>query len=479
MWNGYYYKLLGSWTLPLYNLPRWFEVNSNHPTLSDPIEIPALTSAPTGTTLAASVSGYALPLDWQLTDVSPTKRDSLDRILEVFVNENEYLNLVLTHLHLNRSLFYDLAEPEYVWISESQDKVEKIEVQLSDGSWETITEADSALDLFYSSNWRWKQENNVVFLYGFGIQAQTATTKSSGWQFLDNLYLWTDYSILYIEHPETKNWFPVHPSKIRSDGFLGFHYDGNLRLRGNLTSASSGLEIVQLRINGVEQLAQKLNIYNSVDEKANWFGLTRRHAETNQSLGDSTLLVAWFGDYTKNGVRNALAATLRTGTTQSVPASSVGFTLPADATGYSVKNVNRFNYVLENRLEWNTSPGKFRTRIADSDLSAGFLQNRKASYTVDASGYLNFTHVVNRNDLVSIMWKVEYWTESGSSILFTDNMPDEVPHLLVYFPKKVEVNNPSLATKKLSFERTSPTKKWSSVAVEEPNIKGISVFDFS
>lgn len=485
MWNGYYANIQDSWTTPLLWAPRWFDANG-YGTLTDYITPPDYRSSVVSAYVASSflqLSSVAIP--------ATSGVNILQRFFEVFVNEKEYLFPALTSTSFSRQFFFDISEPQFGWVLESQTPAIEIAVNTSSGS-AVITRANSDLDLFYSGQWRWKQENTCILIYGLDIQDLVDTKDSNNWHFVDgnNLTIPTTSiisigadrfnSMLYMEHPVTKNWSPLHPGKLRVDAFTGFNYDGTIRFRSNSSREARILEEVLVYVDGKSVLARRVQLFNSVDEKGLYFNLSRRYGETNEEFAETLIRAAWFRGQTYRKLRSSLSAALRVGELTTVSASASSFSIPASATGYQVRNIDPWIYTTEqlnNPVSGSTT--LFRTIFASGDISCGYVRQLKTDFT-SSSGIITFdTYIDNTIDRPTIDWKIPFFTETGSTVLITENFPHEVPDLILFLPSKVDVIRPSTQILRKSFNKTSPCFKWRRFSVENQEIiTGLANFDF-
>ena len=85
----------------------------------------------------------------------------------------------------------------------------------------------------------------------------------------------------------------------------------------------------------------------------------------------------------------------------------------------------------------------------------------------------------NVKDRPYINWRLQYWDELNGNVTFTENMPSNVPDLVVFFPTLVRVNEASTSTLKKSFHRTSPIFRWRHYIDDSlETIQGLANFDF-
>jgi len=475
MWNGYYYKIEDSWVPPLYWAPRWLDANS-YPTLTDYIEPPSnRVSLNTATFYAPS--GSVIPYEWKLDEAVPSKDGSLmQKFFELFINEKQFAFNPLHSAVLSSQMFYDSSDPEFAWIVESLDPVDTLLVETSSGNI-NVPRANSDIDLFYSGNWRWRQDNNVVLIYGLDIQNLTDTV-SGGWHFIDGMNKASSGTCLFMEHPITKNWFPIHPLKTRRDGMSNFYYDGAIRFRGASTKAAKLLTSVNVIINNEKKVARRVNLFNSVDEKALFVNLERKYGETNRELSETILKSAWFRGQTYRQTRSYFSSALRTSQLITVAGSASSFSLPASATGYHIKNLAPFTYSSEILTPVSPSGTTYYTSVASASVGYGFVRGSQTDMTV-ASGIVSFSTFIDASiDLPVVTWVLPIYSNNASSIFITENYPDEQDNFVVLFSSKVDVLQPSEDVLKKSFNRTSPAFKWQRDRLLPEVLTGLAVFDF-
>lgn len=476
MWSGYSHLILDSWVPPLFYTPRWFNSNG-YETLTDYI-VPADVRTNVISGLFIPPSGGIIPAQWLLTSSLPSSGNLMQRFFETFVNEKEYMHPLLIATALSNQVFFDIAEQEFAWAVESLNPVTTLEVMTTSGLI-SITQAESDLELFYSGDWRWKQQNTLVLICGLDIQILSDTKDGSGWHFIDSLNKASTGGCLFMEHPITKNWFPIHPLNVRSDGYVGFNYPGTIRFRGSSSVAANLLPSVIVYVNGVQCVATRVSIYNTVDEKGQYAELLRRPGESNSDFGDTILTASWFKGQTTRKLRSHLSAALRTGTLTTVSASASSFSLPPFSTGYMVRNIQPWIYTSETLfVPVSGSTTQYYTRIV-SGTGYGFLRGINTDFT-DASGIIEFNAYTNNNiDRPIIDWKIPYFVQNGNTVTITNNFPENVPDLIVYFSSKVDVVPPSVEVLKQSFNNTSPCFKWQTFPnLTQEVISGLALFDF-
>jgi len=460
----------GSWVTSLYNLPRWFSATAYHD-LFDYIPL----------TDAVSVTQKSLPtLLYPLTAAStPASGSTLQRLCEVFSSEHQQLLVNIQSLKPKLGHGFNTTDPSYVWTCYYDKEITSIKI-LSASGYVTISRASNELELFQSADWRWYWDtNNILFISGLDLLEHT--TAASGWQYVGQTTLWESSQTLYFQHPTTYNWIPVHPEEISSGGFLNYYSSTPLKLRNSNSVFASGFPTIDILINGVANTATKNDIWNSLDEKGLISGIPRRYAETNINYSVPLLLNEWFGGQTISGFTNYLAIQLRSGTTSSVSASATGFNLPSGCTNYTVKNLNNFNYITENSLipDPNTS-NLFISRYAVPTLGQAFLNNTTISYSTSGTLYYLNTKINNKNNTPIFQWKVSYYSQVASTVVFSSNLPTTISDLLIFFTSNVQVITPDATALKTSFKRTSPIFRWKENIEDIPDtitfMKGLSVF---
>lgn len=410
----------------------------------------------------------------------------LQSLVENVVFEESRSSPSLLSVLLSKSLFFDTADPEYAWVVESFDQVDTLQVKLTDSTYANVQEALGPLDLFWGANWKWLQDGTSVLIYGLDLQPQDSENRgTNNWQFISASATYTSGCPIFYEHPFSRHWIPIHPTNIRSDGLLRVNYTDTLRLRTRFSGAGRDLDSFTVRINGEDKIARRVNLWNSLDEKGMWSGLERRDGESNEDYSKYILWSNWFSrNQTKESLQNYLSVYLRTALVNSISVGSTGFSIPSDAEGYSIKDMKQYRYVLENPLNRSTDDNSnFRTRIASGDLGCFYLNTRETSFTQGGSSLIiPDAFIDNYVDYGFINWRVRYWSEQASAVVFTTNFFNQGDDLTVLFPRKVRVVDPDEAALKRSFNRTSPVYRWRSIVDEEAinelnKIAGLAVFD--
>jgi hypothetical protein len=473
MQSGFYYKLLDAWTLPLYNLPRWFSVNG-YPTLTDSIDLPPLTAFSTLTPAPTAFLQTALS-----TVADPASGSLLQKLFNVFTYEKEQLLVALTSCYLSRCFYWDASDPEFAWVVAHNEEVEVVQIQPASGSLVTLEKANSELDLFTNPQWSWFKFDDSIAIYGLDIQEQDTENRVGDWQFLSDDGKWNPASCVYFLHPNTKNWIPRHPTQVRSDGFLGFNYNGVTKVRTCFPGAADSLGEVEVYVNEVSKTAQRASLWNSLDEKGLWINVSRRDSELNSEYAQVLLFANWFGGQSRRGTRNFLSAAFRGGTLLTVPATSTSFTVPASSTGYEVRNISQYSYVEESLDRNSDDTVNYRTIYDSPDMGSLFVRGINTEFSSASGVIIPDTYSDNYIDRPRMDWRLNYWTESGSTVTLSSNLPENIPDLVVYLPENVEVEDPSIAVLKKSFNRSSPIFRWRSFIPISDLVEasGLATFD--
>lgn len=478
MWGAYFHKIADNWTPAISWAPRWFSANS-YPTLNDQVLVPAVSGFSITRTWVAPVTG-AIPVSWTLTSHTPSTTGSvLQGFFEAITLEKQKAFLGLTSNFLIASRHMDTAEPSWVWLVDYDVPIEHLEVSVS-GMWVEIPQSLGLNDLFTRGEWSWFGRGRQAVLFGFDLQQTTTQRRVDNWQFLSSASTWSSGEVLYFEHPNSRSWIPIHPLSLRGDGLLYFTHTTTGWVRTHYTPAVSALSTVRVRINQeVEYDARRVDVWNSVDNRALVQGITRRDLELNGPLAQSVLVVNWFGGQTMEGMRDAISGHLRQGTLGTYTAQGT-LTFPASSTGYSIRDFPQYSYVSEVMVAEPNNYTEFHTRYSTPDLGCVFLNQRKVDHsTLTSSGTLTLDTVYdNKLARPVAFWRVNNWTSTASSVTFTSNVPSTTPDVTVYFARRVRVNSPGGFTMRKSFLRRSPSYRWnSSQDVFENGVRGLANFE--
>jgi hypothetical protein len=467
MWLGYPFRLYGRWTEPLGLFPRWFGPNAVGEDLLDPVEPPEVSNFGGNTTPSTPPGNGRIPADWVLTNSQPSTGSVLSSLFEATVNELYYLDFACLAAGYARALAYDLGEPEVAWLVEvkPEEEVNSIHVLLTDGTFKAIQKAESELELFYSGDWRWMQKGNCVLITGLDVY-QTLSEKRGGthWHFISSPHVWSVGAPVWVEHPDTKNWILLHPDKVRSDGFLGFYYEGGfLRVRTRRRGLMQQLpEFSVVVSNAYDLTARAVPIWNTVDEAGLFRRVYRRDGENNYEFGRTLQVLEHFSkSANREGLRNAIAAYLRSYRTETLAPGSTGFTLTPADTGFSIKGLAEVATAME--ITETDGSGRFITRYSGAEFGKGRYGNHVfTSVTPTASSYVfQIKETAAKNTRVWLEWILRMWSQTGNTVTFTPFAPER--EYEVFFPQKVRVNPASEQALKASFARRDPSLRWQSL----------------
>lgn len=375
---------------------------------------------------------------------------------------------------LSRCLYFDEADPEHIWVTYWPKEVKNVAVvlttALNGSSTISVGEALGDWEFLHSGQWKWVKSDDQIAIAGLDLHPTITEKRESHWHWIKNLNHWASGSPIYVEHPSSKNWIFVHPRQITASGLLYFYHEdaSSLNLRTRIPSKVSSLDQVLLDIDGTEVYARKEHIWNSVDEKAMWLGFWRREGETNAELASTVLAGFWFTqNQTMENLQNLLSVFLRQAEYKTYSRVTTSFTFPASATGCSILDENQYTYRAERLTPDLESDTYYRTKFAIPELEIFIVDGRVANFTSLGSGLYQVDNVRdNLNQKVNLRCRLKNWTNTGSSIIFTENFSDQGQGLRVLFPKKVRVQEPSLSTRIKSFNRTSPVFRWQAYSVD-------------
>lgn len=434
-----------------------------------------------------SASQASIPGSWQLTAYStPVISGSLFQALgEVFTSEVEYLRPALANTFLTLSRTYDLSEVEYVWVVDHDRPVHKVEVKLSDGSWSTVLPALGQHDAFQTTGWKWLGSENSALLIGLDVFECPASGRVDSWQFLavdpDNTGFQS--SVVYYEHPWSKNWMPMHPTLYRvEDGFLGLWSARSSRTRLRIPSKARDLPTLQVRLNGdTTAIATLAQPWTSLDERGLWTAMERHERETNSTYGERLFMLSRVQGQTQRNLTGVLGAQLGTATRSTFTTSSSSLVLGASNAGrYQVHNYQQYVYVVEKMLPDVSSTTMWKSRYASPSLGCLYLNGTKVDHTlVSVSGSLVSVDktVDNRLDVLEAHWRLQLWADTASGIVLTNNFPLNVEELTVVKAAQVQVDgSPSQASLRRSFLRTSPIYRWASTVRNGEQSSGMATF---
>lgn len=480
MWGAYYYKVTDFWTPAVAWVPRWYAANL-YPTLFDQSSTPSTSGFTITRTWTAPVTG-AIPSSWNLTSHTPTTTGSfLQGVFEALTYEKQRVFLGLTTNFLVCSKYLDPSEPSWSWCVDHFETVQYLEILVA-GVWTEVSRALGVNDMLVRGDRSWVGSGNRALVFGVDLQQQTTQQRVDNWQFVSSASTWSSGEVLYYEHPVSRTWIPLHPLSVRGDGLLHFTHSATGWVRSHYTPAVSALTTLRVRVNQTTEYdARRVDLWNSVDEKALISGLTRKEQEFNTPLVQAMLVTNWFGGQTLSGLRDALSGHLRLGqlATYNVATNST-LVFPASSTGCTVRDFPQYTYVSEVLQPEPNNYWEWRTAYSVPDTGCILLNQRKIDHSsLTSSGTLTLdTLVDNKTHHPVAYWRTAQYTTTASSLTFTSNTPTTIPDVTVYFASKVRVNIPSNFSARHSFLRKSPSLRWtSSEEVIETGVRGLASFE--
>ena len=477
MWSGHYFRFLGRWTPAIDAAPRWLAANGR-PEVDDEIELPELRDAIVYASPTVAASGYVLPGTWDVSSGVPdTSGDLLEGIIHIQAEEAEVLHPSAEAMYRSTAWGYDMSEPQFGWVLPYSEEVHTVELLTEDG-WVELPKAESDLGLFWSGTRSYRNDSDTILIFGLDFLPLTSEIHE-GWQFLPSPCPWDIEGPVFVEHPTTKSWIPLHPSLIRPDGLLGYYYEETLRVKVRSNEAAAQLPMVFVRVNGQELTAIRVNLSTSLDDKGMLVGIERRTGETLGSYDLAIRQALWFGrGQNPDAVRSYLSAALRTGTLSSIDQDSTNITLSPGQTGFSILGEEQTQFVVEVPVSRDVdTPVRYRTLLADPERGTAFLRGKYAAFEDMEDGTIRLqTEVRNHVDRPHLSWVVNYWTPNASGAVFTENFKLTAPTPVLY-ASKVDVVEPSQNTLRLAMERSSPFLRWRSNPDSPDAVKGSAVFD--
>jgi len=457
-WSLFSPKIRDAWTPAVGRSPRWFSSNS-YPDLDTLPEIPELSSNPVGTFTVPSASGV-VPFSWSLSADTFLKPSSTFQALFFLMNEERALmNLSLKSLYYTRALGFDLAEPDFAWYVSNVNSELPIYVQTSSGYVE-LQSATSTNTLIYSNKWSYQKSGQEVLLNGFGL-LESSTIVVSGWHFAASGSVFDSTTLIHFKNPTTQTWIPLHPTEVRSDGFLGFSSTEECAVRSYSRDAAARLTTLNLLTDGKIYTADLVPLWTSIDEKALWFGLKRKQHESSAQLAERVLGCSWFAkDQSIESTRNAISSSLGLSNI-SVSERHTGSTSASSGFNYvSLRNIDKIQTARE--MLTVDENDIIRTRYYEPRRGTVFCGDY--SYEAVASSgivtVIDYTH--RYGDYLYADWTLYVYTSSSSAITFTANMPLEGPDYITLSTRDVEVDNTSGADLIDCFDKTWPGFRWQS-----------------
>jgi hypothetical protein len=430
---------------------------TTYPSINAPLLYPSVsTYSSSGSITLASGS---VPTSWVLSaPVTGADGNLLQQMLNAFYEENQYLYPAIQTLKLTRGFFFDWYEPDQAWYTVYNKNFTSVGVKLSDNSTETLSPAKSDLELFYSPAWTYRTAGREVLISGLGIQTQTTESRGTDWQFLSNPAKYDNDKYTYWQHPVSKGWIPFIPGNIRSDGLTGIKYPSSINIRSFNKAAQDSLTSVDVIFDEDTVTAQRVNLWTSVDEKGLLWGLKRGSTENSRHFADKLLATSWFArTQSTRATQNAIATGVGEYTVTSVSRTATGCTAPAGYTFHSVKEVLPVRTVWEEALT-PTGSGTFYSIYAEPIRGTAFV-GAAAYEATNNNGLVTILNYTHTNEIVDVLWMLEYWTDSETGVSFGSSLPAEGGDLTVLSTRKTQVVNNNLEARIENFQ-TWPGLKW-------------------
>ena len=501
-WDNFYYKFLDKWSPPVGMFPRWFAANG-YPTLADPVDVPDLNAfvvSPvasgalhftfqesnsvlvTGTVLPSftSASSGLFPFTWLPPyAVQQTTGSTIQAFFDVIEHEKQALKIASKSLWGAKSFYADRSEIQFGWYLTYPTPIYKLELALSDGHRVELAPATSEIDLFYGHAPTWKQVGNQILITNLDVLNNVATNLASGgFLFINYTNIWDPETLTFIQHPSSQQWIPLHPSEVREDGMLPFYYQGSINVRSRFPAAATSLSVINLYVNGESDTAQLVDLRTNMDTLGLIFGLRKLPNEPNANYFESILAASWFMGQTKDNVRSYLSTYFRTSTYNYTTPAVTSIAIPSGSSGYDML-IKKRQYVSEVEVpQFINGSYDFTSRVASPDYWCAFIDNREVALNlVDTNTYQFDTHVPFFVNNSYVNWKTTVWTASATSINFTPNWNTESSERVdVLFSSKVTVNDPSLPSQKISFNKHSPALRWQSQTIYVDEVYGSASF---
>lgn len=475
MIHKYHYKIYDLWTPALRRAPRWMAFNL-YETLADSPSIPVYTNTLIASSTLELPSSSYIPSGWIGSSSVPSTGDGFQKLFEIFTSELEPVFRVQDTVFSQGIKSFNLADPVFGWAVHTEEDIDTIRLKMVDGSYRLVKRAVGEYDFFYSGEWKWLPFGDSVYLTGLDLLEST-TTVVSGWHYVSDEVLWDPTSPIFLEHPVSKTWIMLSPEEVSASGFLNFFSavpSGSCRIRFRSTLAASALSDIKVEINGEEQLAYRINFWNSLDEHGLLNDNARRDGEANIDYANSHLYNSWFRGQNRRGFRAYLSAMLRTASYDVYSSTTSSITYPASATGFMLKgDIDPFLYVTENLLAEPNDTTSYLTRFDSPSRGTGFLNNVLVNVnTVSGNAFTPSVDSSNRFDQYQVHWKLDIWSDTGSSISLNNVLQRVLTDdIEVLFCHDVDVPNTQTPILKKSFNRSYPLKRWRTQVLDNSDTK--------
>jgi len=473
-WSLQYTELLDSWSPPLERLPRWFSCNS-YTSINEPQFLPEFSTVPATSTLTLATSG-AVPISWVLSE--PSREESsnnFQKLLGSIFTEFQYLLPSLQSLYLTRGGGFDVVEPDTAWYASYPQTYTTIQAKLTDNSLYTINQVQSDLSLFTSPTWTYKQQNNEFLFYGLSLQEQVSESRNTEWQYISNSTKFESTALSYWKHPYSGAWIPLLPSQVREDGLLGLKTNKNLYVRTLNRETAKSLDRVLLQFDNEDVYANRVALWNSVDDKGLLYLLKRFRNEDSLDLGNKLLATSWFSvDQRTSHLKNALAIAVGQYSVETLVPGATG-TVDSSYSGFTIAHTLQTETFLESRLTLNSS-GTLNSIYSDVVRGTAFIENNPYEVT-NVSGVVTINgYSPSRLDNVSVYWVVDNWTASASGVTLHPNTYKNSSDFLLLKTKMVDVENNNKRQRIKAFKYW-PGLKWQINENIDNKVIGLGTFE--
>lgn len=453
-------------------MPRWFSANG-YEDLGDPLTPPDEGDPIDGSPSSTAVPASRVPPEWWAEAGGRTAAASTTQgIFSAFSSVLAGILPAAKIVGASRTSF-DLAEPDRAYHATGLYEEGPVYAAVGASGWVEIQRSGIG-EMLEGLAPRVSRDGEEALIGGVGT-IESASSAVGGWMGFSSDAVWDPTSLGFYRHPSTGAWVPLHPGDVRNDGLVPLAYSGSGLLRSSHRAAVDNLASFLVRCGAVETLASRTNLWTVLDDKAMWFFLDRLDGESLPDFSDRVLGTSWFGvDQTRQSVRDAVAASLGLGVVTYASRTASGIWPEAGYRAVSIRNIAR-TQLVEERLQYRS--GQYWTRTSEPTrgtvFSGGYAYEvASVSGAVSAPGLL-----ATESRAATARWVVDLWSESGSGVVFTKNMPKEGPDFVVLNVRGVDVLDPGEDVKARSFDRTWPGTRWGA-ALEFPVDSGLAKFDF-
>ena len=475
VWNGLTTKILDGWSSIVFKVPRWFSANGYN-NLSDPVD--ALEEQTLNLfSFTTPVSGI-IPSSWFLSsEITGSVLNTTQGFFNTLQQQINPLYVYIEQLKNAKGLNFDLSELDRIYYSSEldiKDQNSSIFVKTSSGFIE-IPRALNEIDFFTKPVWSYLRTNNEIIINGIGITEQISNPiNESYFKFSDKRF--DESSLSYYRHPVTKNWHVLHPNQVRSDGVFPITSSASTLLRSYSRELIDTLDYITILVDNKEYQIDRINVWNTIDDKGLWFGINRREGEASPIFADKILSNSWFNkDQASYNIKNLLAVYFDLSLVKSEERDD--FSVEPSYKDICIKD-QEDTIIVKERLKVESN-NIIKTIFPNPTL--GFLIFNNQYYSITAtSGIVSAPQLnsVREGSLIEATWFLPLYTFTSSGVSFSSNFSKEGEKLITLHTKGVSVNNPSTESSIKSFNRTWPGYRWNNINPPKPQEDiGLSIFD--